>query len=172
MTLSKKTLTIRANIPPSSSVEERFWSKVDKQNECWIWQGSATNGYGAFALTHSTIVLAHKFSYEWLKGPVPDGYQVDHLCHNLDISCEGGVTCLHRRCLNPDHLEAVLPAVNRARGITARPNAGRHWSERTHCGHGHEYTAENTYIRLRNGKFWARSCRTCNRDRVRKFNAA
>jgi hypothetical protein len=165
--MSKRTELIRTHTPPSPEMEERFWQYVDKQ-ECWNWTAATNFGYGVFTIK-SVAVFAHRFIYEWLIGPVPNGYDVDHICHNRDKeNCPGGAKCLHRKCVNPAHLEAVKPAVNRSRGITERPNNGNHWSSRTHCGHGHKFTPENTYIRMKDGKFWKRECRTCNRERVRK----
>lgn len=58
-------------------------------------------------------ITAHRFAYELLVGPVPDGLQLDHLCRN-------------RACCNPEHLEPVEGVENRLRGVTARPgNGGR-----------------------------------------------
>lgn len=58
------------------------------------------------------LLYVHRFMYERFVGPIPDGYVVDHLCHNADQSCAGGSTCAHRRCANPDHLGAVTQRGN------------------------------------------------------------
>jgi hypothetical protein len=44
---------------------------------------------------------------------------------------------------------------------------GRPWKDRTHCEHGHEYTPENTAYRPHG----ARRCRTCVRERGRRWYA-
>ena len=87
--------------------ERRFWSKVVKGDGCWTWTGYiTTSGYGRLVVA-GRRVTAHRFAYEALIGPVPPGLDLDHMCHNADASCPGGVRCAHRACVNPAHL---LPA--------------------------------------------------------------
>ena len=81
------------------TVEERFWSKVDKTDNCWLWTASCdTAGYGRIKLG-GKMVPAHRFSYEWAHGGIPEGLQVDHRCHQ-------------RNCVRPDHLRLVTNAQN------------------------------------------------------------
>lgn len=83
------------------TLEERFWVKVDKSDNCWIWIASLRNGYGAInpGRHSSTPLYAHRVSYEWANGPIPEGMQVDHACHN-------------RACVNPDHLRLATNKQN------------------------------------------------------------
>lgn len=122
---------------------DRFWSsKVEFTGRCWFWLGRRDRyGYGNFR-NGSRVVKAHRFSYEFCIGPIPEGLVLDHLCRTPS-------------CVRPDHLEPVTNRVNvlRGNGITAREAA------RTHCPQGHPYDGANTYIRL-NGK---RECRACRR---------
>lgn len=130
--------------------EERFWAKVDKRGpeECWPWQGELDAfGYGILNVK-AKHVYVHRFSYELLVGPFPPGLTTDHTCHTNDPTCPGGRMCLHRRCVNWLHLEAVTLLENLAR---------RH--RKTHCKRGHEFTPENTYV-AKNG---SRNCRECHR---------
>lgn len=119
---------------------------------CWLWTGASskdggTGGYGRIGV-RGRLLMAHRFSYEAFRGPIPDGLFLDHLCR------------VHS-CVNPDHLEAVTPRVNVLRGQTiCRANA-----EKTHCLHGHAFSAENTYIVPRTGE---RACRTCARTNDRR----
>lgn len=132
--------------------EERFWAKVDQDgpNGCWIWTAyTMTNGYGLFGLTKSKMSLAHRFAYQDLVGPIPEGLVIDHLCRV-------------RNCVNPAHMEVVTQIENVRRG-----NAGKNHSEKTHCPQGHEYTPENTYeTPSRKG---GRLCRRCRRERNRVY---
>ena len=143
---------------------DRFWSKVDKggPDECWRWNASITEGYGRVKADGGQRSLqAHRVAYELEVGPIPDGYQVDHLCHNADRSCSGGPTCPHRACVNPGHLEAVAQAENVRRGRTGKIN--NHNAVKTRCPAGHRYDESNTY---RRGDGY-RSCRTCSQERER-----
>jgi hypothetical protein len=131
--------------PPS----ERFWPKVEKTEGCWEWT-AATNGatrpYGVF-WDGRRQVLAHRFSFEMHRGPIPTGLVVDHLCRNT-------------RCVRPDHLDAVPQAINLLRGDTVNARG----AAKTHCPSGHAYDQSNTVVRR--GK---RECRACNSDRNRAY---
>ena len=82
---------------------DRFFDKVDLQLECWQWRGAVSgNGYGTFRF-EGRIIRPHRFIYEALVGPIPDGLVIDHLCGN-------------RLCVNPDHLEPVTNGENLRRG--------------------------------------------------------
>jgi hypothetical protein len=143
-------------------IAERFWEKVDKTGECWLWTAAInTNGYGMFYVGgRPQQRRAHAVAWQLENGPVPEGLELDHLCHTRDESCPGGWTCPHRACVNPAHLEPVTVRVNRLRG---RSMAAAH-ARKTHCPQGHEYTPENTFISKTK---YSRKCRACNRDRAR-----
>lgn len=88
---------------------ERFATKYTKTaGSCWVWNAKINaSGYGVFGITPTNIVLAHRYAYELLVGPIPDGLQLDHLCRV-------------RACCNPDHLEPVTNRENVIRGHLAR----------------------------------------------------
>lgn len=141
-----------------SDVLERFLDKIEVVGEHWLWiAGTNGVGYGAFYVDNvQGVQLAHRFSFDRFVGPIPQDHEVDHTCHNNDPTCTGFPECFHRRCVRPMHLEAVTHQENNARSHLMN---GR----KTHCIHGHEFTPENTYLRLDGlGK---RQCRACSRER-------
>jgi hypothetical protein len=121
----------------------RFWNFVEKTDSCWLWVGGIQPKelYGNFWLD-GTTVRAHRYAYELLVGPIPEGLTLDHLCRV-------------RHCVNPAHLEPVTQAENNRRA-----------SARTHCKWGHEFTPENTYIHPKRG---TRICKACAKRRSAKF---
>lgn len=102
----------------ASSVEERVWAAVDKRGpgECWPWTAFVgQRGYGQFPQSRTSSIQAHRIVYQLSVGPIPDDLELDHVCHNRDLSCPGGRTCSHRRCVNPAHLEPVTGEENTRR---------------------------------------------------------
>jgi hypothetical protein len=126
------------------------------QHECWPWTGTIDrDGYGR---TSRPRGLAHRTAYLMIKGPIPDGLEIDHLCRN-------------RECVNPDHLEPVTHAENMRRAAPSSGSAvlvGRRVVKppprAPHCKQGHEYTPENTYVYR-----GSRNCRACNRAAAARY---
>lgn len=140
----------------TGTFEARFWSKVRKTDGCWLWTASLRpSGYGQVKGPDGKLTNAHRAAYLLAKGPIAPGLELDHLCHSADHGCLGGSACLHRRCVNPDHLEPVTHAENAHRGVRPR---------RTHCPQGHPYSPDNT----RRNKNGSRSCRTCGIQNARE----
>ena len=132
----------------------RVWNKVTKTNECWIWTGSVNHkGYGQIkdgSQRDGTkrMRIVHRVVYESLRGPIPEGLDIDHLCR------------VHA-CVNPAHLDPVTRRENlmRGEGIAAMN------SKKTHCPQGHPYDESNTYL-TPNRK---RTCRQCRRENQRRY---
>ena len=105
---------------------DRLMSKVEMLTECgcWIWMAALDpRGYAKFGFDRPGrgygMEFAHRIAYELLKGPIPDGLELDHLCR---------VRC----CVNPDHMDPVTHRENIRRG--------KCWQrEKTHCPKGHPY---------------------------------
>ena len=131
------------------SFERRFMRRIQQDaNGCWNWTGSKMhNGYGQLAVGPKRWA-AHRYAYTQLRGDIPAGLDLDHLCRN-------------RACCNPDHLEPVTRSENLLRGNIgnwAKENNGK----KTHCPSGHPYDEANTYMHP-TGR---RCCRTCARERA------
>lgn len=94
---------------------DRFLPKIaPASNGCWEWTAARhrVSGYGHFNLSWRPTMsgLAHRLSYEYFVGPIPDGLEIDHLCRN-------------RGCVNPTHLEPVTTRVNLRRGLRCKDSA-------------------------------------------------
>lgn len=75
---------------PRKSFKEKFWNRVDKTKDCWIYTGYRNyHGYGH--INYKKYIFAHVYSWEEINGEVPKGSYVCHKCDNPP-------------CCNPDHL--------------------------------------------------------------------
>src|SRR5690625_1858229 len=98
---------------------ERFWAKVSRSGECWLWNAAKAAGYGRFVID-GRMQGAHRVSYAALVGPIPQGMQVDHKCWT-------------RACVNPEHLRLATNAQNgqnRSGSYSNSGNRGVYWHAR------------------------------------------
>jgi hypothetical protein len=111
-------------------------------DDCWFWAGyQFVDGYGGiWSTVRNQYERAHRVIYESVKGDIPEGLQLHHICHN-------------RLCVNPDHLTPVTIKENvlLGNGIAAQ------YARRTHCIRGHEFSEGS------------RNCEICNRIRWAKY---
>lgn len=76
-------------------------------NGCVEYTGCINaTGYGWIA-KDGTQALTHRAAYELVRGPIPEGLTLDHLCRNT-------------RCCNPHHLEPVTNSENVRRALAVR----------------------------------------------------
>ena len=123
---------------------------------CWLWTASMDrHKYGQFRERPGRMVLAHRWGYEHLVGPIPNGLCLDHLCR---------ITW----CVNPEHLEPVTMKTNINRGLPPLVS-GRFHADKTHCAKGHPFSEENTRVewrKLESGRMGIhRQCRECSRKK-------
>ena len=111
---------------------------------CWLFSGPA-NPYGR--LDKGPERSTHRLGWKWLRGPIPDGMELHHLC---------GV----HACWNPDHLVVVTHAENMA------------FSAKTHCRRGHPLSGANLRIDPRTGARICRACSAANQRAYRERKAA
>ena len=140
MRTHRKALAHLAIEPFTARQVAALLERIVIAGECWEWSGAKVRGYGCFYYwdgTRSRSMMAHRAVWTVKVGPIPEGRELDHLCRNPS-------------CVNPSHMEAVTPDVNKRRQGDAV----------TECPQGHPYTPENTAI-YRN----CRTCKTCRRER-------
>jgi hypothetical protein len=110
-------------------------------------------GYGKHFAKGKTII-AHRWAWEIVNGPIPDGLLV---CHKCDVTS----------CVNPDHLFIGTQKENlkdcRDKG---RWHGMNQFIKKTHCLRGHPLSGDNLY--LHRGKRHCRACRAAD-DRARKL---
>ncbi|CAL9455746.1 hypothetical protein SUDANB15_02517 [Streptomyces sp. enrichment culture] len=150
---------------------ERWNSKVHQDlnsptasTDCWTWTASLSeDGYGSFHLGGQTV---RAYSVLWaLEHGSPPAYvyspkgwervHLGHLCHDRDETCQGGPRCLHRQCVNPEHLALQSQSANVRAG-----HSGEHLRNRTHCPSGHEYAVDGFEYTDPAGRT-RRYCRPC-----------
>ena len=127
---------------------------------CWLWLVCLSKaGYGQLRDRESKkTIYAHRFVYELLVRPIPQGLHIDHLCRT-------------RCCVNPGHLEPVTSGENVRRGVVGQINGARQRAK-THCPSGHLYDVINTGIRVTSDGLESRRCRKCAREYAARKYAA
>jgi hypothetical protein len=152
-----KTLS---RLSSTTSDADRFWSHVDlfADGGHWLWTSHKVKGYGHFTIGRN-VVKAHRWVYEEMVAPIPDGLEIDHICRVRD-------------CVNPDHLrlatrnqnqENIVAPTNSTTGVRGVTWGRRQRKWKVHAMHlGKTYhggyfsslaDAERAAIALRNSLF-------------------
>lgn len=94
----------------TKTLEERFWDKVNKTNDCWLWIAATdSHGYGQM-WTEPRKQPAHRISWQIANGPIPAGMFLDHLCFT-------------HLCVRPAHLRLVTNKQNHENRPGAQANS-------------------------------------------------
>lgn len=125
----------------------RFHSKtIHGPGGCLLWTGAVSgSGYGRMWF-RGKMESAHRLAYEDAAGPIPDGFQVDHLCSV-------------RACVYWGHLEAVTPREN------ARRAGCIHLQDADECAHGHRLRSPDDLLSWKEHGKRRFSCKRCRYDR-------
>ena len=75
---------------PTITAADRFWLKVNKTENCWLWKAGVIGDYGTF-MFRGKPHRAHRVSWILAHGDIPEGLDVLHKCDTP-------------KCVNPDHL--------------------------------------------------------------------
>ena len=118
--------------------------QIEVGSDCITWIGAKhKTGYGALT-RNKKHYKSHRYVFSNCVGPIPDGFEIHHLCHN-------------KLCINTSHMLLVSLAEHRV--ITAIEK------QKTHCIHGHEMSGYNVRI----DKYGHRKCRACNRIKTNEW---
>lgn len=131
---------------------ERFWEKVERTPNCWLWKGFRDkNGRASFYMDGQPR-SASRISFMLTYGSIPFGKFVLHKC---DVPF----------CVNPTHLELGNQSMNMKQAVTRHRSK---WYTKKSCKKGHEYNLQNTKYGFRRG--WRdRVCLLCRREGSRRY---
>lgn len=101
-----KASYVTGHNPPGISVRYSIEDRGYK-TACHVWQGGLNKWGYAKVKRNGKTLAGHRWFYQQTGKLIPEGMDLDHLCRVRD-------------CVNPEHLEPVLPIENKRRGLVAK----------------------------------------------------
>lgn len=108
---------MRRHGSPYLDLGDRLLSNSVDIDGHWIWLGRLSrDGYGRITLwmqgqRRARVLGAHRVSYTWFIGPIPDEHDLDH-----------SPTCPYRSCIHPNCLTPKPWKAHRAQTAFSRTN--------------------------------------------------
>lgn len=112
--------------------------------------GNGSYNHQVVCLSGRRMVQVHRLVLEAFIGKCPDGMEA---CHNNDVADDNRLVNLRWDTRTANEHDKLR-------------NNGHYRSKWTHCKNGHEFTSENTILRVLNNRTY-RHCRECARLRGR-----
>lgn len=88
-------------------LEDRLARRTEERGECLVWTGELNRGGYPVTTYQGKKRYVYRLTWERAHGPIPEGAQVDHVCHN-------------RACVKVDHLRLA------SNGENSRNRSGPH----------------------------------------------
>lgn len=147
---------------------ERFFARVEQRGiaQCWWWTGAIhqDTNYPVMRLQGGSQRALSRFAWEvaYLRGPIPAGFIITRAEHDWD-ECSAGRDCVHRLCMNPEHMRLERKSTVAAERMRSVVN-----TTKAVCRKGHALTDDNIHwlSRARN----KRMCRKCYLEIRRRYN--
>lgn len=146
------------------SLLKRFWEKVEKTADCWIWKAYKNRqGYGRIGTSAGKSINATRVCWVIHNGPIPEGYFICHKCDNPS-------------CVKPDHLFLGTRQDNiddmmrkkRSRHFNKNDYYGVQWDDRKEKGHNKKGRWRS--VICINGKMKKIGCHTSLLDAARNYD--
>lgn len=90
--------------PTPTSRQSRPLKFIELDTGCYVCISHKTNqdGYFQFYGRRNKLEQFHRIIWEIHRGPITEGYEINHLCHN-------------RACQNVDHMECITSSEHKAK---------------------------------------------------------
>ena len=134
---------------PSAVNQEALERGLLGGSECVLWPKPDAKGYGR-TRHNGKLMTAHKRIWLMAGRDIPARLSLDHICHDPTY-CSGGNQCVHRSCVNIDHLRLATPKEQVFNSVV---------KYRDYCRNGHPWIEENISTKPNGGLF----CRICRKE--------